>query len=112
MTATLLPEIESVFVDPAEAGRYLLPVATIDASSVHAHLTGPLHFVTPIDPYDGVVGEFTGAFYSETCRSNWVGFRVVDGRYSLDGPHRQNRRLAARLCPMNPFGGKSVANRG
>lgn len=84
MSATLLPEAKSVFVDPEEAGRYLLPLATIDASHALPHLNGPLHFVMPIDPYDGVVGEATGAFHSETCTFNFVGFNVVNGLYSLD----------------------------
>lgn len=79
---------ETVFADAEEAARYMLPVASIDAAAVHAHLSGPLHFVVPIDPYDGVVGEFTSAFHSATCRDNWLGFKVVDGRYQLDTDYR------------------------
>lgn len=108
---TLFPPAEDVFEDPERAGGYLLPLATVDGSTIDADLPGPLHFVVPIDPYDGVVGEYTGAFHTATCTANWVGFGVANGRYRLDAEYEFFERLYYRDHPVPDTIHESVRGR-
>ena len=80
----LFPEAEEVFLDNVDEHRkYLLPLATIDLSEIDSSWSGPLHFVQPIEPYDGAVGEETQEFHNYYCRHNWVAYSVENGKYQL-----------------------------
>jgi len=79
------PNPEGVFEQDRLAQHidHLLPLATVDLQRINPAWKGDIHFVAPIEPYDGVVGECTEAHHSYLCRENWVGYNIVDGKYSL-----------------------------
>lgn len=87
------PDAEAVFGGDIEAHRkVLLPLISIPADWVDKSLTGHLHFVTPIEPYDGLVGDETRQFHSGYCKSNWIAFRVADSKYEFLGDFRYFKR--------------------
>ena len=80
----LFPEASDVFFDQIEEHRhYLLPIATLDLSKINKNRDGFLHFVQPIEPYDGAVGSNTRQFHTYYCRKNWVAYSVRNGKYKL-----------------------------
>lgn len=80
------PEPEQVFAgDIAAHRRVLQPLLSIDASIVDPAWSGRLHFVTPIEPDEGLLGDGTEDVHSGYCRTNWIGFRVAGSRYQFLG---------------------------
>lgn len=78
------PEPAEVFASRVAAhAEYLLPLASVDLSHLKPEWEGPIHFVIPIEPCDGVVGEGAAEFHNYLCRDNWIGYRMIDGRYDL-----------------------------
>ncbi len=83
------PDPDAVFGGDVEAHRrVLLPLISIPASWIDEKLTGMLHFVTPIEPYEGLVGAETQEFHSGYCRMNWIAFRVAASKYEFLGDFR------------------------
>ncbi|MCG6158569.1 hypothetical protein [Rubinisphaera margarita] len=78
------PDPENVFLrDVEQHHRYLLPLATLDLSAVSPYLEGTIHFIQPVEPYNGVVGESGEEYFNHFCRPNWVGFQYVEGKCEL-----------------------------
>ncbi len=78
------PDPASVFADDVELhSNYLLPLATLDLSRLDAALAGVVHFIQPIEPYDGVVGDGGDPYFSSTCRKNFVGYQYDLNRCHL-----------------------------
>jgi hypothetical protein len=78
------PNLEDVFETVTDDIRELyLPAVSIDASVVDPSWTGPLHFVMPVEPFDGGLGEYASdAHENHYCRHNLIGFRRgASGRY-------------------------------
>lgn len=68
----LFPEAEDVFADNVDRhAEFLLPFVSVDVEGLP-----PLHFVVPIEPYDGVVGETTDEHHTYYCRPNQIAFHV------------------------------------
>jgi hypothetical protein len=87
-----LPDPNSVFAgNVSEHRKVLLPLVSIPASWVDPSWGGKLHFVTPIEPYDSLLGEETRAFHSGYCQTNWIAFRVQDSKYKFLGDFRYFR---------------------
>lgn len=64
--------------------EYLLPLAAIDLSHIDPQLDADVHFIQPIEPWDGVVGEGGDAYFNYYCRENYVGYKYDDsGRCEL-----------------------------
>jgi len=54
------PAPEDVFErDVAQHCEYLLPLASVCLSRINPDWQGEVHFVLPIEPHDGVVGDDT-----------------------------------------------------
>jgi len=78
------PEPEVVFAgDVARHAEFLLPLASVDLSHLSRDWSGWLHFVTPIEPEEGMVGSEAGPYYNYLCRENWVGYHIRDGKYEF-----------------------------
>jgi len=96
------PAAEAVFVDPvARYERHLNPLVSVDLSAVDAGLTGWVHLVSPIEPYDGFLGDNGEEGWGPYLQPNWIGFRLTsDHRYELLGDFRffavENMEGAAR----------------
>lgn len=84
------PDADTVFAPGQESlRRHLHPLVSIDLSAVRAEWSGWLHLLSPLEPHEGLVGQFTeDEFHCELLRSNWIGFAVEDGRYRLLGDPR------------------------
>lgn len=82
----MAPAPEAVFKRPDYHAKYFLPLMTIELSEVFNDMSGPLHFIDPIEPYDGCIGGFTKAFHTYYCRENWISFKLEDGLYEFEGP--------------------------
>jgi hypothetical protein len=83
------PEAESVFSGNVAAHRAVLqPLLSLDASTIDPAWSGRLHFVTPMEPYDGLLGDNTPTFHSGYCTLNWIGFRVHGSKYEFLGDFR------------------------
>ncbi len=95
----LFPDPNDVFArDVALHCRYLLPLATIDLSLVNPEFSGKAHFIQPIEPQDGVVGEGGDEYFTYHTRRNFVGY-VYDGdRCVFDGDFHyfERHRLGSR----------------
>lgn len=78
------PSAKEVFdTDVERHACYLLPLATVDLSHVSPELNGIAHFIQPIEPYDGVVGEGARKYFNYLCRENWVGYQYDSGKCRL-----------------------------
>lgn len=99
MAETLLTATDyfKPFPDPADVFatdvdkhlEFLLPLASVDLSHINPKWHGRVHFVQPVEPYEGIIGEETAAFHTELCRANWIGYRVDDrSRYMFDADFR------------------------
>jgi len=53
----MAPSADQVFIRPDYHARYLLPLMSLELSNVFADLSGPIHFINPIEPYDGCIGK-------------------------------------------------------
>lgn len=83
------PANEDVFFDHIDNhAEHLLPLVSVDLSAINSEWSGWIHFVSSIEPYDGVVGEYTGTFYNYYTRKNFFAFDIVDGRYKFRGDFR------------------------
>jgi hypothetical protein len=83
------PAASDVFApDQAFLARHLHPLVSVDLGAVNPAWSGWLHLLSPLEPAEGLVGEATEAFHSELLLANWIGFKVVDGRYRLLGDPR------------------------
>lgn len=107
------PRLEDVFEAVTDDIRELyLPTVSIEASVVDPSWTGPLHFVMPVEPFDGGLGEYASkAHENHYCRHNLIGFRrTPSGRYEpLADPlfftincARKNRGLFLTEPQLNP----------
>jgi hypothetical protein len=83
------PAPEEVFAGDVAAHRKVLqPLLSIDASAVDPSWSGKLHFVTPIEPYDGLLGEDADDYYKDSVQLNWIAFRVSESKYEFLGDFR------------------------
>lgn len=83
------PAAADVFADPVEKyTQHLTPLLSIELSAVNSAWPGWIHLVNPFEPYEGYIGSDTQPFHTYYLRENWLGFRLVDGRYSLLGDFR------------------------
>ena len=82
---TPFPEPDTVFAGDVETHlKYLLPLATVSLKHINPAWEGPIHFVQPVEPYEGVVGEMTTQHHSQLCGENWIGYRIDEhGRYTF-----------------------------
>lgn len=85
------PPVEDVFVtDQLELADHLHPLFSLDISTVNPEWSGVLHMLSPLEPYEGFVGEMTEweGYHGELLKNNWIGFKVEQGRYRLCGDPR------------------------
>ena len=88
---TPFPDAKDVFVaDQIELARHLHPLFSIDLNKVNPQWTGVAHMLSPLEPYEGFVGELTewDGYHGDLLKTNWIGFRVEQGRYRLCGDPR------------------------
>jgi hypothetical protein len=78
------PDPDDVFANRVEEHyEYLLPLATLDLSHLSPEWSGDIHFVLPIEPLDGCVGDNTERYHNYLCRKNWVGYHMENGKCEL-----------------------------
>ncbi|MCR6474952.1 hypothetical protein NU688_02195 [Variovorax sp. ZS18.2.2] len=83
------PDPVDVFSDPVDRyARHLHPLCTIDLSAVDPAWQGRIHMLSPIEPYEGLIGQSTVAHHGEFLRPNWLAFELKDDRYTLLGDWR------------------------
>ncbi|AKK07146.1 hypothetical protein CMUST_14265 [Corynebacterium mustelae] len=91
---TPFPEPSDVFAgndaDIARAAEHLLPLLTIDLEAYDPEFAGlKVHMLSPIEPYEGLVGENTEDYHNYYLRENWFGFRLTeDNKYEFLGDWR------------------------
>lgn len=97
------PPAEDVFVaDQLDLADHLHPLFSLDISTVNPEWSGVLHMLSPLEPYEGFVGELTEetGCHGDLLKTNWIGFTVEQGRYRLCGDpryfflHQDNAQLA------------------
>lgn len=86
------PDPEFVFVsDQADLSRHLHPLFGIDLNIVNPEWSGCLFMLSPLEPAEhqlvGSATEDTG-YHSELLHTNWIGFKVENGKYRLIGDPR------------------------
>lgn len=81
------PVPEEVFVDPVERyARHLHPLVSIELSAAYPDLSGLIHLVSPIEPYEGYLGDSGEQAWGPYLQPNWIGFRLTqDHRFQLLG---------------------------
>ncbi|MDO5099358.1 MAG: hypothetical protein Q4D85_11490 [Corynebacterium sp.] len=91
---TPFPEARDVFAgndaDIARAAEHLLPLLTIDLEAYDPEFAGlKVHMLSPIEPYEGLVGENSEDYHNYYLRENWFGFRLTeDNKYEFLGDWR------------------------
>lgn len=96
----LAPSPERVFKRPDYHAKYFLPLLTLELSEIFDDLSGSLHFIDPIEPYDGCIGGFTTAFHTYYCRENWISFKVKDGLYDCEAPELYFEKVYLKTHPV------------
>lgn len=104
----MAPAPKRVFTRPGYHSKYFLPLATIETSEIFDDLSGPVHFIDPIEPYDGCIGERTKEFHSYYCRENWISFKIKDGLYEFEGPEPYFEKVYLETHPVPERIHKSV----
>lgn len=89
-----------VFKRPDYHANYFLPLLTLELSEIFDDLSGPVHFIDPIEPYDGCIGERTKESHSYYCRENWISFKVEDGLYEFEGPEPYFEKVYLKTHPV------------
>lgn len=88
----MFPEPEFVFVpDQTDLATHLHPLFSIDLSTVNREWSGYAHMLCPLEPgEDRLVGYATEHtdYHSALLQTNWIGFKIEDGRYRLMGDPR------------------------
>ena len=84
------PRPETVFADPVTRYERLLnPFVSIELSAIDPGLSGWIHLVGPIEPYDGCLGGTEKKYWGPFLQQNWIAFRVTaEDRYQLLGDFR------------------------
>ena len=84
------PRPEAVFVEPVARYRRLLdPLVSIRLSAIDPGLSGWVHLLSPIEPYDGYLGDLRKEYWGPYLQRNWIAFRTgADDRYELLGDFR------------------------
>lgn len=78
------PDPSDVFSKDVEShAKYILPLATVDLGQVDPALPHRVHFLVPLEPSCGVVGEDSADYFSHLCRSNYVGYQYEGDRCHL-----------------------------
>ena len=86
---TAFPDPQNVFASDVEKHlQYFLPLASVDLSKINPLWVDTVHFIVPIEPADGVMGDTTEEFHSYYSKDNWIGFSNDAGRYVFEGDWR------------------------
>lgn len=97
------PANKDVFVaDQLELANHLHPLFSVDLSQVNPDWSGVAHMLSPLEPYESLVGELTewDGYHADLLKTNWIGFQLEQGRYRLCGDpryfflHEDNAQLA------------------
>lgn len=86
------PDPEFVFVpDQSDLAKHLYPLFSIDLDTVNPEWSGVLHMLSPLEPAEhhlvGFATEHTD-YHSALLQTNWIGFKLENGRYRLMGDPR------------------------
>lgn len=86
------PDPEFVFVpDQADLSKHLHPLFGINLDIVNPEWSGSLFMLSPLEPTEhhlvGAATEDTD-YHSALLHTNWIGFKVENGRYRLMGDPR------------------------
>ncbi|WP_312935778.1 hypothetical protein [Pseudomonas sp.] len=96
------PAAEDVFApDQLELAAHLHPLFSLDIATLNPDWSGVLHMLSPLEPYEGFVGQHTEqtGLHGDLLKTNWIGFTLENGRYRLCGDpryfflHRDNGAL-------------------
>ncbi len=83
------PDPSEVFCEPAsQYAKHMHPLVSVDLSAIHPQWNGWIHFVSPLEPYEGCIGDATAPYHNAYLRANWIAFKREDGRYRLLGDFR------------------------
>lgn len=84
------PNPETVFGNSVTwCARHLLPLVSIELSSVNPSWSGWVHMINPCEPFEGTIGCMTQSYHSYYCRDNWIGFHLdKDNKYEWLGNWR------------------------
>lgn len=90
------PDAEDVFGGDVAAHKLVMhPVLSLPAARVDSSWSGSLHFVLPVEPYDGALGEQAEQYYGPHCGLGWIKLVRQGSRYEFLGDFRYfaiNRR--------------------
>jgi hypothetical protein len=84
---TVFPDAKDVFAEPVEKYATLLnPFISIDLSAVNPAWAGKIHLVSPVEPVEGFIGQYTQDFHNDFLKTNWIAFKLnADNKYELMG---------------------------
>ena len=79
------PEASAVFsATQPWLEKHLLPLVSFDLASLDPALGDVrLHFIKPVEPYNGCIGDNAWAIHTDYCSENWLCFHLED-----DGTYR------------------------
>ncbi len=86
----IFPDAADVFAAAdAYLQRHLHPLVSIELSIVNPAWSGWIHLISPIEPYEGYIGDHSAQFHNEYVRENWISFSLdPDGCYRFLGDKR------------------------
>jgi len=83
------PEISDVFAQELERHqRVFQPLLSVPAADIDPAWSGVFHFVLPVEPYDGALGEGSDDYYGPHCGLGWIKFIRHGSRYQFAGDWR------------------------
>ncbi len=98
------PQAEDIFVaEQPWLKEHFLPLVSIDLAVLNPDWAGQtLHMISPIEPYEGYIGDGTEQHHNEYTAPNWLAFRLTDdNRYEFLG----NEGFFER-SPINGYNGE------
>ena len=75
----MVPFPADVFpADQAWLGQHLLPLLKIDLGVLRPELAGQVAtMLCPIEPYEGLIGEYTEEHHNDLTAANWIAFELT-----------------------------------
>jgi hypothetical protein len=92
---TVFPDNQSVFAEPVEKySEHIHPLVTIDLGSINPAFAkfgwnAKVHLVSPVEPSDGHLGQYSQTYHNDYLKPNWLAFSLDKlNRYHLLGDFR------------------------
>lgn len=80
---TAFPDAESHLKSATEKA-FLVPIGMLSKNHFDPPIENDILIAIPIEAVDGLIGESTKAYHTDTCKENWLSYSLVGKHWQLD----------------------------